>query len=151
MLEAIVIGIFIVFAMFNVSPASREHKEQEKDLATPVKVVEIADWVEVARSAQFVSYLSSGNMLVYRGTVRVWRLMDYAKPQIEGDLVYRSKRLQEEYDCREGLVRQRYVSLHDGKMGAGELLYVSNETDAWEAVRPEGDHADIWRRICPKK
>ena len=151
MLEALVIGIFVTFAMFNVNPASKENKELEKDQAVPVKVVEITDWSEVTRSAQFVSYLSSGNMLIYRGTTRVWRLTDYAKPQIEGDFVYRSKRVQEEYDCREGLVRQRYVSLHDGNMAAGELLYARTETDAWEAVRLGSDHADMWRRVCPKR
>ncbi len=151
MLEAIVIGIFVVFSMFSVNPVSRENKELEKDQAAPAKVVEIDDWVEVARSAQFVSYVSSGNMLRYRGAVRVWRLTDYAKPQIEGDLVYRSKRVQEEYDCREGLLRLRYVSLHDGNMGAGDLLYANTQTDAWEAVRLEGEHADTWRRVCPKR
>lgn len=150
MLEAIVIGVFVLFSMFNVNPAGREHKEQEKDRAVPANVVEIDDWAEVARTAQFVSYASGNNMLRYRGAVRVWRLTDYAKPQIEGDLVYRSKRVQEEYDCREGMVRLRYVSLHDANMGAGELLYVNAGTDAWEAVRLEGEHADMWRRVCTK-
>lgn len=148
MLEAVVIGAFLVFAMFNVNPVSREHKAPEQDQAAPTKIVEIDDWAEMARSVQFVSYISSGSMLRYRGTVRVWRLADYANPQIEGDLVYRSKRVQEEYDCREGLVRQRYVALHDNSMGAGESLYINAEAEAWEAVRPASDQADVWRRVC---
>lgn len=105
--------------------------------------------MEAFRSAQIVYY---ANVTSVRKTSReraqMWSMTDYNISQVNGEVIYTSKKALEEYDCDIGRVRLLYTALYDGHMGQGEALYTHSEAYSWEDVQLDTSAAAMWKIAC---
>lgn len=149
--ELIALSIFISIALFNVAPMNNSEKA-EKNAAASDRVIEspgaITEWVEVFKSNQQTLYANPSSLLRNGFNVKMWRLTDYKVPEINGDFVYSSKKLYEEYDCQNEKYRLLYVSLYPENMGAGKAMYTRSETYSWQRVLPDTDSEAMWEIAC---
>lgn len=149
--ELIALSIFISIALFNVAPMNNSEKA-EKNAAASDRVIEspgaITEWVEVFKSNQQTLYANPSSLLRNGFKVKMWRLTDYKVPEINGDFVYSSKKLYEEYDCQNEKYRLLYVSLYPENMGAGKAMHTHSETYSWQRVLPDTDGEAMWEIAC---
>ncbi len=150
-LELVALTIFMAIAVFNVAPVG-DGGRAEKSAPASDRVIEssaaIADWVEVFKSNQQTLYANPANLLKTSFKVKMWRLTDYKVPEINGDFVYSSKKLYEEYDCQNEQYRLLYVSLYPENMGAGKAMYTHSETYSWQPILPDTDGEAMWEIAC---
>ncbi|KAF0206260.1 MAG: hypothetical protein FD173_263 [Gallionellaceae bacterium] len=149
--ELIALSIFISIALFNVAPMSNGGRA-EKNAAASDRVIEspsaITEWVEVFKSNQQTLYANPTSLFKNGFKVKMWRLTDYKVPEINGDFVYSSKKLYEEYDCQNEKYRLLYVSLYPENMGAGKAMYTHSEAYSWQRVLPDTDGEAMWEIAC---
>jgi len=157
LLELVALGIFIATAVFNIAPersGGTERNGGTESKVAPVRssVTEnktaVTDWVEVYKSHQLTLYADTSSLINNGKTVKVWRLADYKVAEINGDFVYLSRKLYEEYDCNNEKYRQLYVSLYPEKMGEGKPIYSNAETYAWTPVLPNTESDAMWEIAC---
>lgn len=150
-LELVALTIFIAIAVFNVAPVGDDGRAGKSAPASD-RVIEssgaIADWVEVFKSNQQTLYANPTSLLKNGFKVKMWRLTDYKVPEINGDFVYSSKKLYEEYDCQKEQYRLLYVSLYPENMGAGKTMYTHSETYSWQPILPDTDGEAMWEIAC---
>lgn len=150
-IETLVIAALVVAALFNVQPTDTGIR-----LGSGGTVRELPSaqdkWVEAFRSTQIVYYANIGRLRkTGRERAQMWRMTDYKISQINGELIYTSKKTLEEYDCDIGRVRLLYTALYDGHMGQGETLYTHSEAYAWEDVQLDTSMAAMWKIACAQK
>jgi hypothetical protein len=58
---------------------------------------------------------------------------------------------QEEFDCKEKELRTLVYSLHSGKMGEGEVIFVDSNPSKWEPVLPDSEMERFLKIACGQK
>ena len=151
LVELLALSVFIVIALFNVAPMGNGGRA-EKNAAASDRVIEspsaIIGWVEVFETNQQTLYANPGSLLKNGFKVKMWRLTDYKVPEINGDFVYSSKKLYEEYDCQNEQHRLLYVSLYPENMGGGKAMYTHSERFRWQPVLVDADGEAMWESAC---
>lgn len=165
-LEILVFGIFIATTVFNVVPIDDKEAARNSDTASEADTASYADtasaseiennspkegWVEILKSNQSSYYANLARMRKNGSKVKIWRLTDHKTAEINGDYVYLSKKLLEEYDCKKEQSRQLFVSLYDTNMGVGPAAYTNSTTYSWESVSLHSDSDAIWEIACETK
>lgn len=155
--ELVALAIFIATTVFNVAPerigATRKNDGTELKIVSPKSNVtesktEVSDWVAVLKTKQSIFYADPSSLIKNGKTVKVWRLTDYKVAEINGDFVYLSKKLYEEYDCKKEQYRQLYVSLYPENMGAGKVIYSNAEIYSWMPVSSDAEGDAMWEIVC---
>ena len=151
LVELVALSIFIVIAVFNVAPVNNGGRAGERAPASD-RVIEspsaLTGWVEVFKTNQQTLYANPASLLSSGFKVKMWRLTDYKVPEINGDFVYSSKKLYEEYDCQNDQYRLLYVALYPENMGAGKAMHTHSETYSWQPILPDTDGEAMWEIAC---
>lgn len=151
LVELLALTVFIVIATFNLAPGSigaragKSAPESDRVIESPSAKT---GWVEVYKTNQQTLYANPSSLLKSGFKVKMWRLTDYKFPEINGDFVYSSKKLYEEYDCQSEQYRLLYVALYPENMGEGKAMYTRSETYSWQRVLPDTDGEAMWEIAC---
>jgi len=78
---------------------------------------------------------------------RVWQLVDNKRRNIVGEV---SRRMRQEFDCKQERYRSLGISGHAKPMAGGEILKSLGEDKEWREVPPNTPVEDIFRIVCAK-
>lgn len=165
-LEIIILGVFIATTMFNVIPTNNRETVRHSDAANEVDAANYADamsateteknspkegWVEILKSDQATYYANPASIRKNGYKVKIWRLTDHKSPEVNGEYVYLSKKILEEFDCKKEQSRQLFVSLYDANMGEGKAAYTNATLYKWEPIAIHSDSDAMWEVACESK
>lgn len=85
------------------------------------------------------------------GTMLLWHLMDYVKPQDLNGKAFSSIKGQGEYDCDKGLRRDMMHLWHQDAMGNSHMVHVTYKPGPWGPVPKSGIEQTLARIACGKK
>ncbi len=96
-----------------------------------------AEWVLVSTSADGnKTYAESTTKKRTGNMVRMWEILDYAKPTVFKGKAYQSDRDFVQYDCVESTVQNLQLVLFAGKMATGEIVGSENTPGNKSFVAP---------------
>ena len=110
-----------------------------------------AGWYGVGSTSSADVYVESA-MTAQQDTVVMMRsLLDFKTIQQVVEGTYLSQVAEQEYDCDAYTYRTLSASIHSGHMGAGEVIFSSDEPgEAWEPVAPGTVGEGFWKIACGK-
>ena len=103
---------------------------------------------------------STGGLTVYvdsstihrSGTIaKMWVLFDYKNREKWGDQLYKSTKMQEEFDCAEERSRNIYLIVFVGNMGDGKVITAIDKPDIWAPIGPDSIGEHVWQVACGKR
>ena len=111
----------------------------------------VAEWVQVGESGDLTFYVDPSTITRLDSTVKMASLHDHKTPRanVRGWL-YRSEKIQSEFDCQRERWRAVYSTFHFGQMGRGPVSGDSRSYE-WMAVAPESIAEAAWKLACGKK
>ncbi len=108
-----------------------------------------AQWVEVTSDGRgSILYADPTTKKRTRNFVRIWTLIDYAKPRPLADTVYQSRRGYEQVDCSERTVQTLQSTSFAGKMATGEILSMSDDPGTKSFVEPRSIAERLFDFAC---
>jgi hypothetical protein len=113
----------------------------------------MAEWVEVQVSANdtVTAYAKVANIRKAGSRATMWSLFDHKIADEIFGKQYRSIMFQDEYNCKENLLRNLALSFYTGNMGDGEVIDTSSNTGKWQPVAPGTLEEALLKRACGKK
>ena len=107
-----------------------------------------AAWKVVGSTPSATSYADAATILRNAQVSAMWSLLDYASFQRMVEVGYFSQKALVEYDCAEKQSRGMVVSLHEGHMGEGKIIYADESPHDWEPIVPETLGEELWKVAC---
>ena len=108
----------------------------------------LAAWKSVAEDARAITYVDPGSLRKNGDLVALASLVDYREFQRMVEVGYYSQKTEAEYDCRKRQARNLALHLHEGRMGAGKVIYEDASPHDWEDVQPETPVEVLWKVAC---
>jgi hypothetical protein len=110
-----------------------------------------AEWTRMGDSGELTYYVDTGSVVRFDGVARLSTLRDYRTPRTTPrGWIYRSEKIQAEFDCQRERWRPLYTSFHSGPMGGGPV-FGDNYSHGWMAVGSDTVAANAWQFACAKK
>lgn len=112
-----------------------------------------AQWVEIASTADRsdVVYVDPATLRKTGDIAKAWVLGDYKDPVVWGTTKYLSHKRQDQFNCKEELLRTIYVVFFKDKMGNGEALQTLNQPNMeWRPVMPSTLDSALFNWACKK-
>jgi len=108
-----------------------------------------AAWLEVSNSALATSYVDPTSVRRTDNMVKIMTLMDLKSVYAFNGKPYSSVKADYQYDCTEGHLRTRTLSLSTfpNNMGEGPGKIINSTIGKWEAVTP-GTTADVFSKFA---
>lgn len=116
-----------------------------------------AGWINLGKGYShdntFTNYVDTTTIRKTGNMARMWDLMDFETAQKISNngtnILFRSSKTQSEYDCKEKLQRQLYMSLYAENLGKGEVVLTDNNPTKWEPIPAVGSAAEaLWKLAC---
>ena len=114
----------------------------------------IAEWVQYNRGENKSFYYNSSSIRRNGSIVKMWVLIDYKTAKVVDGLAFMSDKSQDEYDCKNELVRPIFISATSGHMGEGKIVSSVNKEAGefiWRPIVPDSYSEDVWKIACGKK
>ncbi len=112
----------------------------------------MAEWVAVNHNEYATGYANPASIVKDGNIVKMWSLVDCkALTHFIGGSPFMSIKSQEEFDCKEKELRTLVYSLHSGKMGEGEVIFVDSNPSKWEPVLPDSEMERFLKIACGQK
>ena len=107
-------------------------------------------WTSIGLFEAGTFYIDTDSVLVIGHHRKVWTSLDYRSPQINqhSKKMYKSTRMQLEFDCKEKTVRTLSLSYHTGVRLSGETLSSEGAINQFEGVPPDKPIFKIMHRVC---
>lgn len=113
----------------------------------------MAEWVKFIEDDKETRtiYVDSTTIRKNGNNVKMLILSDYKKAQELAYLpLYMSIKKQNEFNCKEELMKKLYASYHAKSMGEGEVIFSDNNPDNWSKVLPDFIDKKLWEFACGK-
>ena len=111
----------------------------------------MADWIKLDGDATSDIYADTGRIIQHDGLSKMWSLINYTTPQALVHGTFLSEVMQDEFNCKEGLVRNVYHSYHSDAMGKGDKLLPTLFPEKWTLVEPNSLNESMLKLACGKK
>ena len=112
-----------------------------------VPLVAWAEWIPASDSNEATTFLDPSSVR-YDGVFRkVWTLQNLKQRHKDGEL---SRRMRDEYDCKQERSRVLSATFHSGPMATGEVLERLIEPGSWLDIVPSSHAAVIFKYLCTK-
>ena len=110
-----------------------------------------AEWVRLGESGEHSFYIDPVTIVRMDSAVKLSFLHDHKTPMttVRG-WIYRSQKVQGEFDCQRERWREVYSTFHLGQMGSGPVVGDSRSS-GWMPVASESVAAAAWKLVCSKK
>jgi hypothetical protein len=108
------------------------------------------NWSSIGLFEAGTFYIDTDSVTVLGHHRKVWTSLDYRSPQVNQHTkkMYKSTRMQLEFDCNEKTVRTLSLSFHTGVRLSGETLSSEGVINQFEGVPPDTPIYKIMRRVC---
>jgi hypothetical protein len=111
----------------------------------------MAEWIRVDGDATSTLYYDTSRIIKNDSMVKMWSLINYKTPQALVHGAYMSEMMQDEFNCKDELVRNLYHSYHSDAMGKGDKLLPTFFPEKWSPVEPNSLNESILKLACSKK
>ena len=110
-----------------------------------------ADWHGVGSTSNADVYVDSAMTGQQDTVVKMRSLLDFKTIQQVVEGTYLSQVAEQEYDCEAYTYRTLSASIHSGHMGAGEVIFSSDEPlAAWELITAGSVAKSFWKIACKR-
>ena len=110
-----------------------------------------AEWTRLEESEDITFYVDHSSLLRLDGVVRLTTLNDFRKPRTTmRGWIYRSEKIQSEFDCQRERWRAIYATFHSGQMGSGPV-FADSYLRGWSTLESDPIIRNAWRFACDKK
>lgn len=110
-----------------------------------------AEWVEVAKGGNVISYMDPDTIRSKGTMVKMWGLDDHKTTRTSGEgKSFLSLKLQMEFDCAEEQLRIVADYGYSGQMGTGEIVFSHPEPGKWAPAIPGSVGQTNWEFACKK-
>ena len=112
-----------------------------------------AQWVEISSTADrsYVVYADPATLRKTGDIAKAWVLGDYKDPVSLGMTKYLSHKRQDQFNCKEELLRTIYVVFFKGNMGNGDTSQTLNQPNMeWRPVMPSTFDSALFNWACKK-
>ena len=92
------------------------------------------EWVKVSENSEIVFYLDKATIRKDGDFRRAWVMQDLKTRDTDGEL---SRRILDEYDCKNERWRILSISTHSQGMAKGDILVSSSYSGGWNEITPE--------------
>jgi len=108
-----------------------------------------AEWVVVSESEDggLAFYIDPASIRKNGHFRKVWLITDLKQRGEGGEM---SRRVLDEYDCKEERSRILSISGHSGPMAGGETLEMDDGAGKWYAIAPGSMAETVFKRVCAK-
>lgn len=120
-------------------------------ILTVVSSSAAAEWVKVTGDESSTLYSDPSTIRKKGNMVKMWSLINNKTALAISSGNYLSEKTQEEFDCKEELVRNLYHSFHSGNMGGGDEILPMSTGFNWSPVPPGSVTELLWKFACGKK
>lgn len=93
-------------------------------------------------------YIDLRSREVLPNGVTAWKVWNYHEPKDLEGYVFRSERVQTEYDCKTHQFRLIMRVAHEHPMGEGEVVAAAIDPRGWENLEPETLAQREWNYFC---
>lgn len=110
-----------------------------------------ADWISTNTSSESTHFTDPTTIAISGNRVKVWEMFDLRKPELYEGKVFRSIKVQAEYDCPERAIRKLYFVLHQEQMGQGIAVNGFHaDAQSWRPIPPDSIAESAYRFACRK-
>lgn len=107
-----------------------------------------ANWsyADVSEDAMF--YVDKSTIRKTGDMVKMWVLLNFNNKLKHGKTSGRSSMSQDEFDCKEEQMRERYSARYSGDMGGGDVISSISTPSGWQPVGPGSVGKTLWNIAC---
>lgn len=106
-----------------------------------------AEWVKYEETDTVAYYFDPTTIRKDRNMRRVWKIHDLKKQGGIGEL---SRRMRDEYDCKQERYRTLGASGHSEPMAGGKVLIITGEDKDWSEIPPDTINDTLLKIVCVK-
>jgi hypothetical protein len=108
-----------------------------------------ASWVKVSEDSESIGYYDPATLVRTGTNVTVAELSDFRRAATSSnDHVFRSARIQSEYDCAGALVRIVSTTGFEGPMGEGRALDGTTGNGDWDPIVLGSARGEAFNLVC---
>lgn len=109
----------------------------------------MAEWVRLQEQKSQTIYFDTTSIRRAENTVKVWQLADMKYPTaVQNRTPFSSLKVQIEYDCNQGTLRDLYTAAYAAGMGEGELVFTDNVQGKWAPTVPGSIGEAMLKILC---
>ncbi len=106
-------------------------------------------WSKVGDNKAFTVYAGLPTIFRSGDVVTMWHMYDYKDAQNHDDFPFLSKQGRNEYDCKQTQTREIAYTLYAGKIGTGNVVFLSYGMDhIWEPVKRQSIEDTLLNTAC---
>lgn len=111
----------------------------------------MAEWKTVVEDAQGnIVYVDPGTKKRNGDIVRIGVLTNYAKAQLNNDIIFLSHKEFTEFDCKKDRLKQLHQTVYDGRNASGKVVADIAAASDWLEVEPGWMAWYLMRYVCSK-
>lgn len=115
----------------------------------PVEPIHVHSHFERFHEEQGITiYIDLRSREVLPNGVIAWKVWNYHAPKDLDGYIFRSERVQTEYDCKTHQIRMIMRVAHEHPMGEGEVVAAAIDPRGWENIEPESLAQREWNHFC---
>ncbi len=111
----------------------------------------IAEWTKVGESENkggYTVYADLDSIRKAGNRVKMWTLFDYQIEQKTAGVIYLSKTVRREFDCKGEHTRILAFKLFSWNMEQGKRMRTYNQPQKWEELQPDSKKEIGWNVAC---
>ena len=111
----------------------------------------IAEWTKVGEiddKGGYTIYADLDSIRKAGNRVKMWTLFDYQIEQKASGVIFLSKTIRREYDCKGEHTRVLASKLFSWNMERGKRMRTYNQPQKWEEIQPERKDIIGWNIAC---
>jgi len=111
----------------------------------------MAEWTEISKSDNKGGYTAYADLTSIRKAgdrVKMWTLFDYQIEQKASGVIFLSKTIRRDYDCKGEHTRILAFKLFSWNMEQGKRMRSYNQPQQWKEIQPENKEEIGWNIAC---
>lgn len=111
----------------------------------------MAEWTEISESDNKGGYTAYADLTSIRkagNRVKMWTLFDYKTEQKVSGVIFLSKTIRRDYDCKGEHTRILAFKLFSWNMEQGKRMRSYNQPQQWKEIQPENKEEIGWNIAC---
>lgn len=134
--------MFLALMFENAHAKPKHHSE-------PIEQVHVHSHFERFHEEQGITiYIDLRSREILPNGVIAWKVWNYHAPKDLDGYIFRSERVQTEYDCKTHQFRLIMRVAHENPMGEGEVVAAAIDPRGWENLEPETLSQREWNYFC---
>lgn len=134
--------VLLALSVANVHAKPRHHSESIE------RVHEPSHFERFHEEKGITIYIDLHSREILPHGVMAWKVWNYHTPKDLDGYIFRSERVQTEFDCKSHQFRLIMRVAHENPMGEGEVVAAAIDPRGWETIEPDSLAQREWNYFC---